>query len=182
MKQERGRGEDCIKRAFAVERRDRGSNVPKSSLAVLIYRVVSVILMRKVRLLGRGRGKLLPILPRRWGGLGHVTVTVRRRILLRRAPGSITLLVKRLLIGIMRRIPTVGGGGRGCIVFHWLRRVHGVAVRWRGKLLRITVAAHRSAIKAASGCRKILLFTGRCACGSRTRGRNRFGGTNWRIN
>ncbi len=58
VKGERGRGEDCIKRAFAVENRDRGSNVIKSSLAVLIYRVVSVILMRKVRLLGRGRGKL----------------------------------------------------------------------------------------------------------------------------
>ena len=71
------------------------------------------------------------------------------------------------------------GGGRGGIVFHLLRRVHVVAVRWRGVLLRITVAADRSAIKAASGCSKIMLFTGRCACGSRARGSDRFGGTNW---
>ena len=141
--------------------------------------------MRKNRLLRRGGDILLPVLPRRWRwGLGHLGVN--RRVLIGsarvRAPGSITLLVGRLLlpVWIMGRISSIRRGLRGCIVFHGLRWVHRVTVRLRRVLLLISVA-DRSAVGATAGSTVVPIFVGRWTCGTRTACGEGFHGTNRRI-
>ena len=142
-------------------RRPGCSNIPQASFSILVCRVVAVILMRHERLEG-GRGKLLPILPRRrWRGLHHVAVGWW--VLVWCAPGSVSLLVYRLPVGIVGWISSVHGGRRRK-VFHGLRWLHRVPVRsWR-VLLLVTMAAHWSAIGADGSAVIVILVGRRGAC------------------
>ena len=157
--------------------RPDASNIPQPSLSVLVYRIVAVILMRNQRLLGRGGGVLLTVLPRRrWGRLRHLAVG--RGV--RRASRGVTLLVLRLPVGIMRGIATVDGG-RWCVVLHGRRCVHRVSVLWRGVVLLVTVAAERSAVRATTVTTITTIFLGRRTRRTRARGSDRFGRADWGV-